>query len=154
MLDVITGMIIGGAVVYFWNKPGTNIVAAKSGEPAIDKKRNKPEKPLLDLPYFKYKHIRPPSEPEWYTKGTYDGVAICQYCYRTTHKMTDSWPGDCPDCGTSYSCHQDVAAKWLPREGKWLISPTSENPYPVPREYPKTAEKDITPRQKELQDNR
>lgn len=155
MIDILTGVIIGGAIVYFMRKPGTNIVLSSKGVGPKGKKKGKEEKPLLDLPYFQYKHVRP--DYDYYDKGTYDGIAVCSFCYRTTHKMTDGWPGDCPDCGTSYSVHQDLAGKWLNREGKWLLSPIKqENPYPVPLQYEQPeqpTEKDITPEQKKLQDN-
>lgn len=153
MLSFIFGFFLGGLFVY-WVVTDTdkNVKhqAAKPLKSSVDKDQSKP---VLDLPYFKYKHIRPPSEREWYKPGTYGKLGVCPHCYRTSHNMTDGWPGTCPDCGTKYPTGADISGKWISSVGKWVLGPTSPNPYPVPRQYEQAPEKDITPQQKKLQDN-
>lgn len=128
-MSFVTGFLTGAVVGYFTHKFVTTPTqdphkVAKSGPKSVDKQ----SKPLIDKPYFVFEHATP--DFDYYQKGTIDKLHVCTNCYHTGHFMTNHYAGTCKKCGGKYDIHPKYSGKWLSREGKWLLSDISDNPYP------------------------
>lgn len=128
-MSFVTGFLTGAIVGYFTHKvmatPTQDSPKAAKAGPKIDKTQSKP---MIDRPYFIFEHTAP--DYNYYQKGTMDKLHVCTNCYHTGHYMTNHYAGTCKRCGGKYNILIKLSGKWLPREGKWLLSDVSDYPYP------------------------